>query len=102
MAVEDIEEPTLYCSVQGISHSYMEYIEHALLHEESIQCGWTLHLQPDDHEDEPVHNCYVVVVKKQLGIFIDVDVFQMLFSASPKKEATKLQLLQAYQYYCSV
>ena len=82
----------------------MEYIEHALLHEESIQCGWTLNLQPDDHKDEPVHNRYVVVVKKQLGIFIDVDVFQMLFSASPKKEALlrSYNLLQAYQYYCSV
>ena len=63
----------------------MEYIEHTLLHEESIQCGWTLNLQPDNREDEPVHNCYVVVVKKQLGIFIDT--FQVLFSASPKREA---------------
>ena len=42
------------------------------------------------HSDNRVHYCYIVAVKKQLGIFLNV--FHMLFSVSPERET----LLRSY------
>ena len=68
---------------------------------EFIRCKWTL----NQHSDDQVHDCYVVVMKKLLGIFHNV--FHMSFSVSPtRKELLQSydvhNTLQAYQYYCSM